>query len=213
MIITSIIKEVPMIRRVTRIAIFSLLFIGASRIYAQTAVTEIPVAQMIRLRTVEAKEISSPNYNVDVRTESIRRDGSLKWLMVKAVYDTMPKWTDEITLTFYVVLRGKVDDLPQGAKEINLFSGTVTVVNVPRTKESETTMFLDPYTLARYGEPTHVAVVVTINGQPAAGMAEPSSSAASQWWTKETPNQTPLLTRDKTPFAFVEIDKQNTIKP
>ena len=202
-----------MIRRVTRIAIFSLLFIGASRIYAQTAVTEIPVAQMIRLRTVEAKEISSPNYNVDVRTESIRRDGSLKWLMVKAVYDTMPKWTDEITLTFYVVLRGKVDDLPQGAKEINLFSGTVTVVNVPRTKESETTMFLDPYTLARYGEPTHVAVVVTINGQPAAGMAEPSSSAASQWWTKETPNQTPLLTRDKTPFAFVEIDKQNTIKP
>jgi hypothetical protein len=213
MIITSIIKEVPMIRRVTRIAIFSLLFIGASRIYAQTAVTEIPVAQMIRLRTVEAKEISSPNYNVDVRTESIRRDGSLKWLMVTAVYDTMPKWTDEITLTFYVVLRGKVDDLPQGAKEINLFSGTVTVVNVPRTKESETTMFLDPYTLARYGEPTHVAVVVTINGQPAAGMAEPSSSAASQWWTKETPNQTPLLTRDKTPFAFVEIDKQNTIKP
>jgi hypothetical protein len=213
MIITSIIKEVPMIRRVTRIAIFSLLFIGASRIYAQTAVTEIPVAQMIRLRTVEAKEISSPNYNVDVRTESIRRDGSLKWLMVKAVYDTMPKWTDEITLTFYVVLRGKVDDLPQGAKEINLFSGTVTVVNVPRTKESETTMFLDPYTLARYGEPTHVAVVITINGQPAAGMAEPSSSAASQWWTKETPNQTPLLTRDKTPFAFVEIDKQNTIKP
>lgn len=202
-----------MIRRVTRIAIFSLLFIGASRIYAQTAVTEIPVAQMIRLRTVEAKEISSPNYNVDVRTESIRRDGSLKWLMVTAVYDTMPKWTDEITLTFYVVLRGKVDDLPQGAKEINLFSGTVTVVNVPRTKESETTMFLDPYTLARYGEPTHVAVVVTINGQPAAGMAEPSSSAASQWWTKETPNQTPLLTRDKTPFAFVEIDKQNTIKP
>ncbi len=202
-----------MIRRVTRIAIFSLLFIGASRIYAQTAVTEIPVAQMIRLRTVEAKEISSPNYNVDVRTESIRRDGSLKWLMVKAVYDTMPKWTDEITLTFYVVLRGKVDDLPQGAKEINLFSGTVTVVNVPRTKESETTMFLDPYTLARYGEPTHVAVVITINGQPAAGMAEPSSSAASQWWTKETPNQTPLLTRDKTPFAFVEIDKQNTIKP
>jgi hypothetical protein len=213
MIITSIIKEVPMIRRVTRIAIFSLLFIGASRIYAQTAVTEIPVAQMIRLRTVEAKEISSPNYNVDVRTESIRRDGSLKWLMVTAVYDTMPKWTDEITLTFYVVLRGKVDDLPQGAKEINLFSGTVTVVNVPRTKESETTMFLDPYTLARYGEPTHVAVVITINGQPAAGMAEPSSSAASQWWTKETPNQTPLLTRDKTPFAFVEIDKQNTIKP
>lgn len=202
-----------MISRVTRIALLSFLLAGTSHIFAQTAATEIPVSQMIRLRTVEAKAISSPNYNVEVRTESLKRDGSLRWLMVKAVYDTMPKWTDEITLTFYVVLKGKAEDLPQGAKEINLFSGTVTVVNVPRSKDNETSMFLDPYTLARYGEPTHVAVVVTINGQPAAGMAEPSSSAASQWWTKETPNQTPLLTRDKTPYALVEIDKQNTIKP
>lgn len=202
-----------MIPRVMRTAIFCMLLAGTSEIFAQTAATEIPPSQMIRLRSVEAKQISSPNYNVDVRTESLKRDGSLKWLMVKAVYDTMPKWTDEITLTFYVVLKGKAEDLPQGAKEINLFSGTVTVVNVPRSKQAETTMFLDPYTLARYGEPTHVAVVMTINGQPAAGMAEPSASAASQWWTKETPNQTPLLTRDKTPYAFVEIDKQNTIKP
>lgn len=202
-----------MISRVARITIVGIFLLGISHLYAQTAVTEIPVTQMIRLRTVEAKPVSSPQYAVDIRAESIKRDGSLKWLMVKAVYDTYPNWTDEITLTFYVVLKGKPENLPVGAKEINLFSGTVTVVNVPKSKEAETAMFLDPYTLARYGEPTHVAVVMNINGQLAAGMAEPAASAASQWWTKETPNQTPLLTRDKTPYAFVEIDKQNTIKP
>ena len=202
-----------MILRIVRIATAGILLLGISRLTAQPTGPEIPPSQMIRLRSIEAKTINSPEYSVDVRSESVKRDGSLKWLMVEAIYDTMPKWTDEITLTFYVVLEGKPEDLPEGAKKFNLFSGSVTVVNVPKTKEAETTMFLDPYTLARYGEPTHVAVVINIDGQLAAGMAEPSSSAESQWWTKETPNQTPLLTRDKTPYAFVEIDKQNTIKP
>jgi len=202
-----------MILRIVRIATAGILLLGISRLTAQPTGPEIPPSQMIRLRSIEAKTINSPEYSVDVRSESVKRDGSLKWLMVEAIYDTMPKWTDEITLTFYVVLEGNPEDLPEGAKKFNLFSGSVTVVNVPKTKEAETTMFLDPYTLARYGEPTHVAVVINIDGQLAAGMAEPSSSAESQWWTKETPNQTPLLTRDKTPYAFVEIDKQNTIKP
>ncbi|MGA0332343.1 MAG: hypothetical protein ACO3N7_00920 [Kiritimatiellia bacterium] len=174
---------------------------------------QLPVTEMIRLRSIEAERISSPKYAADIRNVSIKRDGSLEWLMVKAVYDTALKWTDEITFTYYVLLKGDPENLPQGAKPLNIFSGTVTIVNVPQTRQGETAMFLDPYTLARYGEPTHVAVVVNINGQPAAGMAEPSSSAASEWWTREPPNETPLLTRDKTPYAFIEIDKQNTIKP
>lgn len=200
-----------MIFQVGRIALISGLLLGTLQLKAQNA--EVTPADMIRLRSVTAEPISSPKYAVDVRGMSVDRDGRRDWLMLKVIYDTAPKWIDEITFTFYVVLQGDLANLPQGAQPLNLFSGTVTVVNVPQARKGETTMFLDPYTLMRYGKPTHVAVVISINGQPAAGMAEPESSAASKWWTKQTPNATPLLSRDKTPYALIEIDKQNTIKP
>ncbi|MDF3130090.1 hypothetical protein P0Y35_12855 [Kiritimatiellaeota bacterium B1221] len=202
-----------MISQIGRIAIFSGLLLGILPLRAQSP--QINPAEMIRVRSIEAETIASPKYAADVRGESLTRDGRLEWLMVKVIYDTAPKWTDEITFTFYVVLKGKAEDLPRGAKELNMFSETVTIVNVPETRNGETTVFLDPYTLARYGEATHVAVEVSINGQPAGKFANPSlpQNAPGGWWERETPNQTPLLTRDKTPYALIEIDKQNTIKP
>jgi hypothetical protein len=93
-----------------------------------------------------------------------------------------------------------------------MFTGTVTLVNVPESRQAVTSMYLDPYTLMRYGEITNAAVVININGELAAGMAEPASSAQSQWWTKMTPNQTQLLNISETPYAFVEIDKQFSIQ-
>lgn len=197
--------------RLGRIVLLSILLTGTHSLTAQT----IPLqpADMIKLGSIEAETIASPRYAVDIRAQSIDRDGDLDWLMVKAEFATALQWTDEITFTFYVLLEGNIENLPTGADPKNIFSGTVTIVNVPRVRDGEVTMFLDPYTLARYGKPTHAAVVVTIDGKPAAGMANPESSAASQWWTKKSPNRTPLLTRDKTPYVLVEIDKQNTIKP
>ncbi len=202
-----------MISRIGRIAIFSGLLLGILPSRAQNA--PVNPAEMIRIRSIEAETIASPKYSADVRGESLSRDGRLDWLMVKVIYDTAPKWTDEITFTFYVVLKGKAEDLPRGANELNMFSETVTIVNVPQVRNGETSVFLDPYTLARYGEPTHVAVVVSINGQSAGQFANPplAANAPAGWWDRETPNQTPLLTRDKTPYALIEIDKQNTIKP
>lgn len=197
--------------RFGRALLFSSILLGILQLRAQVS-PQPAASDMIKLRSVEAKEVASPKYAAEVRGESLKRDGRLEWLMVKAVWDTIPRWTDEVTFTFYVALKGNAADLPQGAAEVNLFSGTVTLVNVPQSKQGETTMFLDPYTLARYGEVQAVAVVINVNGQTAAGMAEPKSSEASQWWTRETPNETPLLTRDKTPYALIEVDKQNTIK-
>lgn len=200
-----------MIARIGHIVLLSFLLLGTYPLGAQTP--QINPAELINLDSIEAELIYSPKYAVDIRGKSVDRDGKLEWLMVKAEYDTVLQWTDEITFTFYVLLEGDVQNLPEGAEPMNIFSGTVTVVNVPRVRDGETTMFLDPYTLARYGKPTYVAVVVTIDGKTAAGMAYPESSTASEWWKKKTPNQTPLLTRDKTPYALIEIDKQNTIKP
>ncbi|WFB37619.1 hypothetical protein P3T73_07580 [Kiritimatiellota bacterium B12222] len=205
-----------MISKFGRTAVLSFLLLGTFALKSQLSAqpsAQLTPSEMIQIRSVEAEKIASPRYAVDVRGQSTKNDGSLQWLEVSVEFDTRLKWTDEITFTMYVVLQGKPENLPEGAQPVNMFSGTVTIVNVPQVKKGNLSMYLDPYTLARYGEPTHVAVVATIDGEPAAGIAEPSSSAASQWWTRQTPNATPLLSRDKTPYIFVEIDGQNTIQP
>lgn len=201
-----------MMLKVARVLCVGCFLLGTFQLKAQNSGQVVAAKDLIRLRSVEAEPISSPNYAVEIRSQSVSRDGQLKWLRVQTEYDTAKKWTDEITITFYVVLKGKVADLPEGAPELNMFTGTVTLVNVPKSRQAQTSMYLDPYTLARYGEVSNAAVVININGELAAGLAEPSSSAQSQWWTKMTANQTQLLNISETPYAFVEIDKQFSIQ-
>lgn len=203
-----------MISKVGKAVFTVFVMAGVSIIGAQAQENAPAASEMIRLRGISAEAISSPNYSYTLRGMSTSNDGRANWLRVMAEYDTAPDWIDEITFTFYVVLQGDEDDLPAGVtSRNNLFSGSVTYVHVPTARRMVADLFLDPNTFARFGRPTYSAVVVTINGENAAGMAEPASSAASQWWTRETPNEIPLLTRKETPFALVEHDRLPTIKP
>jgi len=201
-----------MMLKFARVLCVGCFLLGTFQLKAQTPSDQIPAKDMIRLRDVTAEAIRTPNYSVDIQSQSVTRDGIRRWLRIQAVYDTSQDWTDEITFTFYVVLKGKAKDLPEGAPELNMFTGTVTVVNVPKSRQAVTAMYLDTFTLARYGEVSNAAVVININGELAAGLAEPSSSAQSQWWTKMTANQTQLLNISETPYAYVEIDKQFSIQ-
>jgi len=173
---------------------------------------QVPVNRLVRLDEIEAEAVNSPEYEVDVRGMSVQGDGRKEWLMVRAEYRTAQEWFDEVTVTFYVVLRGDPENMPEGSKPVNMFTGTVTYINVPQG-EHEATMFLDANTFARYGEPTHVAALINIRGELAAGGADPESSARAQWWNQESPHEISLLPRNETPWAFIEIDKHDTIKP
>jgi hypothetical protein len=202
-----------MISRIGKAALIAFVMVGGASVYAQAPTTGPAVSQWIDLRGIEVSEVSSPDFDYSVRGMTTTKDGRKSWLRVMAEFDTAPVWIDELTFTFYVVLSGNADDLPEGAKQNNLFSGTVTYVHIPEARRVVADVFLDPNTFARYGKPTYSAVVVTINGQPAAGEANPASSAKTEWWKKETPNEIPLLSRKETPFALIEQDRLPTIKP
>ncbi|MEX2607481.1 MAG: Amuc_1102 family pilus-like protein [Kiritimatiellia bacterium] len=204
-----------MISKAGLAAFIGFVSVGVSSLCVQAQERAPAVSEWINLRGVTAEAVGAPDYNVSVR--NLRpppgTSGRVEWLRVYAEYDTAPKWIDEITFTFYVVLQGNAADLPEGAKQNNLFSGSVTYINVPEARRMLADVFLDPNTFARYGKPTYSAVVVTINGEPAAGKANPENSAQSKWWTKETPNAVPLLSRKETPFMMVEHDRLPTIQP
>jgi len=171
---------------------------------------EIPVSQLIRVQDVDAGSVNTPQYDVSVRGMSIQRDGRRDWLMARAEYKTSQEWTDEITVTFYVVLKGDPDDLPEGARPLNMFSGTVTYMNVKKG-DHVATMFLDPNTFERFGDIEAVAVIFNIDGQLAGGATEPSTNV--KWWERESPNAIPLLNRSESPWALIEMERHETIKP
>jgi hypothetical protein len=174
------------------------------------APTQVPVSQLLRVKDVDAGSVNTPQYDVSVRGMSIQRDGRRDWLMLFAEYETALEWTDEITVTFYVVLKGEAEDLPEGSKPLNLFSGTVTYMNVKKGNDHVATMFLDPNTFERYGKVEAVAVVFSINGQET-GKTEPASNV--KWWEREAPNAIPLLNRSESPWALIEMERHGTIKP
>lgn len=181
--------------------------------FASAQSPQPPASQFIRLRELNAEPINSPHYDVNLRERSPQRDGRREWLQVIAEYDTALEWTDQITFTFYVALKGDPKDLPEGSKPTNVFSGTVTYVNVPKGSKQLVDMFLDANTFERYGEVFAVAIEVQLNGENAAFDTEPKNLAARRWWETETPNAIPLLPRSETPFQMVEIDRQGTQQP
>jgi hypothetical protein len=171
---------------------------------------QVPIEQLIRLGSVEAEGVSTPQFDVSVRGMSTQRDGRMEWLMVRAEYKTAKDWTDEVTVTFYVVLEGDAEDLPAGSNTKNMFTGTVTYMNV-RQGDHESTMFLDPNTFERYGDVIAVAAVVNLDGRPAGELTDPSTTV--KWWERQSPLPIPLLNRSESPWALIEIEKHDTIKP
>jgi hypothetical protein len=180
------------------------------RLLAQAPGQEPAVDQLIRMTKVDYSAVYTPQFEVGVRGMSTQRDGRKQWLMMTAEYKTAMEWTDEVTVTFYVVLEGQEKDLPRGSNTRNLFTGTVTYVNLPKG-DHVSTMFLDPQTFARYGKVIASAALVDVDGRSAGVETKPSSTV--KWWEGQSPNQIPLAKRSDTPWALVEIEKHDTIKP
>lgn len=171
-----------------------------------------PAANMINLRSVDASGVRTPEIAFRVQGSTVR-DGRREWLQVSAEFDTAPNWIDEMTVSFYVVLRANPSDLAEGANPVNMFSGNTTYVNVKQSRRQSVSMFLDPNTFERFGSVEAVAVLINIDGRPAAARVEPQRTAASRWWETQQPNAIPLLRRDQTPWSVVEIEQNLTIRP
>lgn len=202
----------PLIALVTAVA-----FPFAARVSAQPnrqpnrQPQQVPVEQLIRLEEVSSDMVRTPEFDYRVRGMSTRKDGRKEWLQVKVSYRTAKEWTDDITITFYAVLEGDEDDLPRGSETRNMFTGTVSYVNVPKG-DHQATMYLDPDTAERYGDVIALAALVTIDGRSAGNpLMEPR--AQRPWWEEQTPVAYPLLNRSETPWGLVEMDQHNTIKP
>ena len=195
-----------------RYFLLSLMTFCLSRgVFAQEAAATDP-STFISIRGVRFDSVPTPNFQYNVRGVSTRNDGRRDWLQLSTEFDLDRPWLDELTITYFVVLTADERNFPQGTPLVNMFTGSVTYQNVKRGRHNSA-MFLDPNTFERFGRPSAVAVVYNVGGRPAGGDVRPQTTAESRWWTTQTPHSISLLNRSETPWALVEIEQFNTIKP
>lgn len=185
---------------IVAVALFAFIWIAPTEVFAQQA------SDVLRIRRIEGDMVRAPQYQVSggQRTQRQRQ-----WLQVKTEFETAPDWIDEITFTYYIVLRNRRP--AEGEQEYNLFRGETTYVNVARTRTGQSTVFLHPSTVERYGDLFRVGVVITSQGRMLGMASNPDSD--QRWWEQLPPRSGFVLNRMQTPFAMINFDDFEAIKP
>lgn len=142
-----------------------------------------------------------------------RRSSSREWVELGVQYDTQPEWIDEVSLSYFVLLRN-----PRNNPELTLIKGSVTYLDVARGSSHLGVAYVRPAALARYGEVAAVAVEVRVKGEVldtlSIGRLAANKPLPSDWW--KSPNLIPkdgyIWDKSKTPFALLNFDEYEALK-
>ena len=157
---------------------------------------------ILRIRKMTPVKEKTPVFRTATASSTSARQPD--WWRVIVDFETAPDWIDELEFTYYAYIE---DQSNKGAPV--MFRGTVTYVNVAKGKHISD-MFLHPNTIARLGLVKQIAVVVKARG---AVVAMESTAAKPNWWDGFSPVDGVLISRAQTPFAFVDYDMYEAIKP
>lgn len=179
---------------------FVCMLLTCSMAYAQSS------SKILRIRDLDGEELPTPEYSVKNAPRGQAK--TREWFRVQAEYDTAPEWVDELSVTFYVLL--KDETVRQGSPYV-LLRGQQTYVNIEEGNGHLCEAYLHPSTLKRYkGNVERIAIVFTHNGRLVAMESNPESKA--RWWEQLAPQDGLLLNRMQTPFAMINFDDYEAVK-
>jgi len=180
--------------------------------------------QVTKLETafVDSPKITAGGYN----KKSAGRPSP--WLEVEVAFDRAvvpkaPKYSEDLTFNYYILLKN--ESVTEDRKP-TLLTGSVTHVNVPQEKGLHSVIYVNPRVLAKLFDgkvPVNAAQAivdagVTITGKEgllAIATAKGSVKGDKGWW--DNPQYTPtsglLSNKSETPFAPLEWDYYEAIKP
>jgi len=146
-----------------------------------------------------------------------------EWVEVRTEYDTGgAEWADELEFSYYVMCQGK--EKVEGKNVYYLYRRVVKYVDVERDNGHFSCVYLRPNTVERFGEPIAVAVVISAGGEALDQKTEVAGgiNLPDEWWDSPAVLENPkikliirdgqLLTRDESPWAFVNMDDYEWIK-
>lgn len=172
-----------------------------------------------RISKIEPTFVESPTFGGVRYDKRGAKAGS--WLEVEVAFDWQPKlkepkYTEELTANFYILLSNKTQQFPKGA----LLVGSVTMMSVPQGKDLHTVVYVSPRTLERMFEGklpanaaqsvTDVGVTLSKQGQV---VATTSWKGSGEWWPTYQQTTGFVLNKNETPFAPLAWDYYEAIKP
>jgi len=167
---------------------------------------QAPVARSpLNIRKVDGGKLATPVFAVKGNQSSTGK--AKEWFQIYAEYDTEVEWVDELNFTFYVLVKGKA----RGAPAQTLFKGETTYIHVPAGNKHIADMYIHPNIIARFGDVERVAVEVRQGGRVLERGGKPPPS--EPWWERLAPVEGVLLNRNETPWALVNSDDYEIIKP
>lgn len=144
------------------------------------------------------------------------------WLEVEVTFDWKPKakepkYTEELTFNYYILLKNKSQQYPQGS----LLVGSVTLANIPQASNMHTVVYVSPRSLERLFDgkvPPNAgaaveAVGVTISKQGQVVSEFSTGSFRPQWWSQFQTVTGFVLNKSETPFGPLAWDYYEAIKP
>lgn len=186
------------------------LWAALAALSAPGAFAQAPAPAMSRpldIRKISSGKAMTPEYQLK-KSQFVAR--TREWFQIVVDYDTDPEWVDEASFTYYVLVKARQQTA--GRSPFTLFKGEVTYINIEKGRH-RSDIFIHPSTIARYGDVERVAVQVNVGGRLVAMDGLPQGSASQRWWEQLNPQDGYLLNRMQTPFAMINFDDYEAVKP
>ena len=205
----------------------SVLFLAA----VIAAQAQQPLNTEVRITKVEVAFVESPKLMANTYSKKSAAGKAASWIEVETTFEripakTSPKFAEELTFNYYILLKNQ---LVSPDKKQTLLTGSVTHVSVPDGKDLHSCIYVTPRTLAKMFDgksPVNVAQAVvdagvTVTGKDGllAAFAWKGGTVVAKegkgWWDNAiyTPKPGFLLNKSETPFAPLEWDYFESIKP
>jgi hypothetical protein len=201
------------LKTLSRIIAAALLVLVAT-VFGQAPNTEFKILK------VEPRFLDSPVYT-GTRFDK-RGPRGKSWLEVEVTFEWQPrlrdpKFTDELTFNYYILLRNRSPQYPQGT----LLVGSVTHMSIPQEEDMHSVVYVSPRTLERFfdgklpanAEQALVDVGVTITRQGQEVASTSWKSRSGEWWPQFQQTSGFVLNKNETPFAPLAWDYFEAIKP
>ncbi len=187
-----------------------------------------PLNSEIQITKLEATFVDSPKLAGGYSKKSSGRPG--QWLELEVTFDRAadpkaPKYGDDLTFNYYILLKN--ESVTEDRKP-TLLTGTVTHTHTPQEKGLHAVAYVSPRTLAKFFDgkvPVNAQQALTDYGVTISGKSGLLALTASKpagvrgdkgWWdVPGTFTSVPgfVLSKDQTPFASLEWDYFEPVKP
>ncbi|MGA0094189.1 MAG: Amuc_1102 family pilus-like protein [Chthoniobacterales bacterium] len=164
--------------------------------------------------------VTTPEYSISNGPKNKKVSKNKDFVELEVAFDWQPRakeprFLDDLTLNYYVLLNDKSRENPKGT----LLTGSVTHSAIPQGKGMNSVMYISPRTLERFfegkapstinGAIVDVGVTITKQGQL---VAEQSWKGKGQWWSTLQQVNGYVLNKNETPFAPLAWDYYEAIK-